>query len=166
MRRRSDSPGQRNRRALVANPVRLALLSSKPTAACDLLSLRIRELLAVHDFANGGAQLQAWHDLHSMAKVAAALGASGLCSEALPLSHAVTVALEGAWRDAGPMQLDAPMLDLVRELLAVHDAQRDTVSRAEYWRAMLTAQPCIAGPHHPAVARGRALRPTVRNQSA
>lgn len=122
-----------------ANPVRLALIGRKPTAAADLVSIRMREAMAVGALEEGTATPQAWLDIDRAQRVAAALGRVGIGPEALPLAATVSQALARSWRAYGGMVLDAEGLHLVRELLAVHDAQRDAATRAEYERAIWSA---------------------------
>lgn len=122
-----------------ANLVRLALMGRKPTAAADLVSIRMREAWAVGVLEAGTATAQAWHDVDRAQRVAVALGRAGIGPEALPVAELVSQALARSWRDCGPMLIDAEGLAHVRELLAVHDAQREAATRAEYERAIWSA---------------------------
>lgn len=130
---------RRRRFDLDANPVRLALIGRKPTAAADLVTIRMREAWAVGAFSDGTATVQAWHDVDRAQRVAAALGRAGIGPEALPLAEAVAQALALIWRVGGAMRLDAEGLAQMRELLAVHDAQREAATRAEYEAAIWSA---------------------------
>lgn len=127
---------RRRRFDLDANLVRLALIGRKPTAAADLVSIRMREAWAVGAFAEGTATMQAWHDVDRAQRVAAALGRAGIGPEALPLAEAVAQALARSWRAGEAMAMEAEGLAQVRELLRVHDAQREAATRAEYERAI------------------------------
>lgn len=119
--------------------MRLALMGRNPTAAADLVTIRMREAMAVGVLEAGTATPQAWHDVDRARRVAAALGRAGIGPEALPVAELVSQALALIWRVGEAMRMDAEGLALVRELLAVHDAQREAATRAEYERAIWSA---------------------------
>lgn len=121
----------------MAHPVAQAM----PLPAAELRADRVRELRALAAFEVDQASPVDWVHLAHMTRVAHALAGAGVGPECLPITAAVWTALQAAWRDPGPMGLGSDGLDLVRELLALHDDQRRMASRAEYGRAVREAMP-------------------------
>ena len=121
----------------MAHPVAQAL----PVPASELCADRARELLALAAFEAGQASPVEWVHLAHVTRIAHALAGAGVGPECLPITTAVWATLQAAWRDPGPMGMGAEGLDLVRDLLALHDDQRRMASRAEYGRAVREAMP-------------------------
>lgn len=131
---------RRRRWDLDAHPVRLAMLT-EPASDADMLTLRIRELQALAAFEGGTAGAQEWRDLDTMRRIAQALAADGIGPEALGLCHQARELLRQARAVAA---LPPQALAVLRELLAIHEAQRTSASRAQYEQAINRAAPPAA----------------------
>lgn len=121
------------------NPILHAIQGAAITPSKELDQLRIKELEAVHAFATGSATLQDWHDITAMLNLAESMARDGIGPEVLPVcEEAQQHLVEAAQRyeRIQKMGTTGPGIQAFRDLFAYHDLQRQSVSRAEYERAI------------------------------
>ncbi|MGX5662227.1 hypothetical protein ACWKWL_06605 [Diaphorobacter nitroreducens] len=108
-----------------------------------LNGLRVRELAAIEAFRTGTAGLQEWADMTGVLNVCETMARSGIGPEALEACKKAEQALIDAgvrFESLGRMVLSGEGLQALRDLYAYHDLQRQSVSRAEFWRQIERAQ--------------------------
>lgn len=121
------------------NPIQHAIQGAAITPSKELDGLRLKELEAVHAFANGTATLQDWHDITAMLNLAETMAKDGIGPEVLPVCEAAQQHLVEAakrFERIKKMGTTGPGIQSFRDLFAYHDLQRQSVSRAEYERAI------------------------------
>jgi len=104
------------------HPVRLAAQAALPISGAALRDLRIVELMSLEALTLGQATPTDLGMLRRVVVLAKTLADAGIGPEVLPL-------VDIAWQ----RPLTEPlMVDVLRELVALHDQQREAVSRGEY----------------------------------
>lgn len=113
-----------------------------PTEKLD--QLHMRELAALDAFARGQARMTEWSDLAQVNNLAQTLAGMGIGkAEVLPVAHQAEAALidaAGRFQRTGRMGLTGPGLQVMREVIEWHQAQRSSIPRSQYEEAIrLTA---------------------------
>lgn len=123
----------------LVNPIIHALEGARITSGPLLDKLRLLELSAIESFAKGQATRKDWTALAELLNLAETMAQDGIGPEVIPVCQQAQEALIRAFdRAAGGKSLgmDGPGLNAIRDLYALHDAQRTAVSRSEYEKAI------------------------------
>ena len=125
------------------DPIEHAIAGDRVADDKLLNELRIRELAAIEAFRTGTAGLQEWADMTGVLNVCETMARSGIGHEALEACKKAEQALIDAgvrFESLGRMVLSGEGLQALRDLYAYHDLQRQSVSRAEFWRQIERTQ--------------------------
>lgn len=130
---------KRTKRKVVTlmNPISLAIEGAGITLQSKLDELRVRELAGIDAFAIGQGYEQAWYDLRTMVLVSREMGLGQVGPEAVPICDKAIVALEQdimIHPETRVMHATPEALKLLREVFALYDLQRQSISRGEYER--------------------------------
>lgn len=124
---------------LAASPIFRAV-HSRPLPETELQDLRIRELLALRDLAEGcNNSPAAWRVLAELTMAAIELARAGIGAELLPLAAAAEDALVRTAARPRPMCAANDDVQRLRDLLDAHDEQRRIATRAELLLARIKA---------------------------
>jgi hypothetical protein len=121
----------------LVNPLAYALQGAAITPGPLLDKLRLRELSAIESLRTGMGEREDWTMLADMLNLCETMATEGIGREAMPSCEAAQQALERAYdraKTTGRIGLDGPGLQALRELYEWHDAQRTSISRAQYER--------------------------------
>lgn len=125
------------------DPIQHAIEGARVSDDKLLNGLRVRELAAIEAFRTGTAGLQEWADMTGVLNVCETMARSGIGPEALEACKKAEQALIDAgvrFESLGRMVLSGEGLQALRDLYAYHDLQRQSVSRAEFWRQIERTQ--------------------------
>jgi len=129
------------------HPVRLALLGA-PVPAADWLRLRTAELLAIDALTAGTGERADVMQLRATIETAVGLAGMGYGADTLLGLQAARQVLQKIFdQPPGAMRADDDDLAVLREALAVADAQRDVVPRRDHGRAAAQAMKLMERRH-------------------
>ena len=119
------------------NPIEYAITGATITSEEKLDELRMSELSAIESMIKGNGTTADWRVLVDMMNIAETMSNYGIGIEVLPITEIVQTEMEAAARryeKTRKMGLSGTGIRFVKELYALHDLQRQSVSRAEYER--------------------------------
>jgi hypothetical protein len=119
------------------NPIEYAITGATITSEEKLDELRMNELSAIESMIKGNGTTADWRVLVDMMNIAETMSNHGIGIEVLPITEIVQIEMEAAARryeKTRKMGLSGTGIRFVKELYALHDLQRQSVSRAEYER--------------------------------
>jgi len=131
----------RKPKPIILDTMKWVMDGVRPTAESYLDRLRIPELAAIDAFARGKARIQEWHDVCNILNLCETMARMGIGPEALAACESAQTALMDAqqrFERTGRMGITGPGLQALRDLYEYHDLQRQSVSRAEYEKAIVT----------------------------
>ncbi len=125
----------------LVNPVAYAIEGATVTAPRDLDKLRLLELSALECFRMGHATREEWRQLADMVNLCEVLAAEFKVggTDALQAAQSAQQALIRSHARASegkPLLLDGEGLEALRDCYAWHDAQRSSVARSLYEKAI------------------------------
>ena len=131
-------------------PIKHAIDGARVTSDEDLGKLYLRELASIEALANGKGDMQSWHDMATTNNLAQTLCGMGIGRiEVLPVCKLVEDELINAARRytaTKRMGLTGPGIQHLRDLIAYHDLQRQSIPRSQYEEAIrLTAARISSG---------------------
>lgn len=131
------------------NPITHAISGASITPAADLDRLRLLELSAIESFAKGAASREDWRALADMVNLTEVMAIDfGIAPEASQHAEAAQAALLRSYqraKEGKTLLLDGPGLEAIRECFAWHDAQRSSVARSVYERAIKATADKVSG---------------------
>lgn len=119
------------------DPIKHAIEGARVTDEAVLNRLRFRELAAIEAFRTGKASLQEWADLTGVLNCCETMARGGVGPEALEACARAEKALIEAgirYETTKRMVVTGPGLQALRDLYEYHDLQRQSMSRADFWR--------------------------------
>lgn len=119
------------------NPIEYAITGAAITAEDKLDSLRMGELSAIESMVKGNASITDWRALVDMLNIAETMATNGIGIEVLEVCEIVQKEMEAAahrYENTRKMGLTGTGIRYVKELYALHDLQRISISRSEYER--------------------------------
>jgi len=119
------------------NPIEYAITGAAITAEDKLDKLRMSELSAIESMVKGNATTGDWKVLVDMLNIAETMSSNGIGVEVLEVCEIVQKELEEAakrYEKTRKMGLTGTGIRYIKELYALHDLQRQSVSRAEFER--------------------------------
>lgn len=119
------------------NPIEYAITGAAITAEDKLDKLRMSELSAIESMLTGNATTGDWRVLVDMMNIAETMGNHGIGPEVLPICEMVQKDLEAAahrYEKTRKMGLTGTGIRYIKELYALHDLQRQSISRNEFER--------------------------------
>lgn len=123
----------------LTDPIGLAIAGAAITPDAKLNQLRMLELSQIDALARGAATLNDLRTLTDMINVCQTMADTGVGPEALPACAAAETALLAIMRRFerwGKLEALACEIEALREVFRYHDLQRQSISRAEYERAI------------------------------
>lgn len=130
--------------------IRHAMVGAAITDTASLDKLRMLELSAIESFRIGKATREDWKALADLLNIATTMAESGIGPEVLPVCARAEEALGAAharFKAGGSLGFDGPGLQAMRELAEYHDAQRTSVSRSVYEKAIKKTSARIRSAH-------------------
>lgn len=138
----------------LVNPITHALTGAAVTPDRDLDKLRLLELSALESFRTGTATRADWRALADMVNLTEVMAVDfklggAEVAKAAEDAQAALLRVHARHQEGKPMLLDAPGLQALRDCYAWHDAQRTSVARSLYERAIKATADKIRGasPH-------------------
>ena len=119
------------------NPIEFAIAGAAITAEDKLDKLRMGELSAIESMVKGNATTADWRILVDMLNVAETMSTNGIGIEVLEVCQIVQKEMEAAahrYEKTRKMGLSGTGIRYIKELYALHDLQRTSVSRSEFER--------------------------------
>jgi len=119
------------------NPIEHAITGAAITADDKLDKLRMGELSAIESMVKGNATIGDWRVLVDMLNIAETMGTHGIGIEVLPVCEIVQKEMEAAahrYEKTRKMGLTGTGIKYIKELYALHDLQRQSISRSEFER--------------------------------
>jgi len=119
------------------DPIEFAITGAAITAENMLDKLRMGELSAIESMVKGNATTTDWRALVDMLNIAETLSANGIGIEVLKVCQVVQKEMEVAahrYEKTRKMGLTGTGIRYIKELYALHDLQRTSISRSEYER--------------------------------
>lgn len=117
------------------NPIAHAIAGACITDTGSLNELRLNELKSLEAMKNGTAGVQEWQILADMMNISETMGRNGIGPEVLEHCEIANEALHRAakrYEATKKMGLSGEGLRALGDILAYHDLQRTSVSRAKY----------------------------------
>jgi hypothetical protein len=133
------------------NPIEYAITGAAITAEDKLDKLRMSELSAIESMVRGNATTGDWKVLVDMLNIAETMSSNGIGVEVLEVCRIVQTELEAAARryeKTRKMGLTGTGIRYIKELYALHDLQRQSISRAEFERMIEKTINYIRSNHH------------------
>jgi hypothetical protein len=133
------------------NPIEYAITGAAVTAEDKLDKLRMNELSAIESMVKGNATTGDWRVLVDMLNIAETMGNHGIGIEVLPVCEIVQAEMEAAARryeKSRKMGLSGTGIRYIKELYALHDLQRQSISRTEFERMIEKTINYIRSNHH------------------
>lgn len=133
------------------NPIEYAITGAAITAEDKLDKLRMSELSAIESMVRGNATTGDWKVLVDMLNIAETMSSNGIGVEVLEVCQIVQTELEAAARryeKTRKMGLTGTGIRYIKELYALHDLQRQSISRAEFERMIEKTINYIRSNHH------------------
>jgi len=119
------------------NPIEFAITGAAITAEDKLDRLRMGELSAIESMVKGNATTGDWRALVDMLNIAETMSTNGIGIEVLEVCQVVQKEMEAAahrYEKTRKMGLTGTGIRYIKELYALHDLQRTSISRSEYER--------------------------------
>jgi len=119
------------------NPIEYAITGATITTQDKLDQLRMNELSAIESMVKGNGTVGDWRVLVDMMNISETMATNGIGIEVLEICEIVQAEMESAARryeTTRKMGLTGTGIRYIKELYALHDLQRTSVSRAEYER--------------------------------
>lgn len=136
------------------NPIEYAIAGAAITDEDKLDRLRLNELSAIESMVKGNGTTGDWRVLVDMLNIAETMGANGIGIEVLPICEIVQKEMEAAahrYEKTCKMGLTGTGIRYIKELYALHDLQRTSISRSEYERMIEKTSNYIRSNHHKVV---------------
>ena len=121
----------------MVNPIEFAITGAAITAEDKLDRLRMGELSAIESMVKGNATTTDWRALVDMLNIAEIMSTNGIGIEVLEVCQVVQKEMEAAahrYEKTRKMGLTGTGIRYIKELYALHDLQRTSISRSEYER--------------------------------
>ena len=135
----------------MVNPIEFAITGAAITAEDKLDQLRMSELSAIESLVKGNGTTGDWKVLVDMMNIAETMGNHGIGIEVLPVCEIVQAEMEAAakrYETTRKMGLSGTGIRYIKELYALHDLQRQSISRSEYERMIEKTINYIRSNHH------------------
>lgn len=119
------------------DPIEFAITGAAITAEDKLDRLRMGELSAIESMVKGNATTADWRILVDMLNVAETMSTNGIGIEVLEVCQIVQKEMEAAahrYEKTRKMGLTGTGIRYIKELYALHDLQRTSISRSEFER--------------------------------
>lgn len=119
------------------NPIEFAITGAAITAEDKLDRVRMGELSAIESMVKGNATTGDWQALVDMLNIAETMSTNGIGIEVLEVCQVVQKEMEAAahrYEKTRKMGLTGTGIRYIKELYALHDLQRTSISRSEYER--------------------------------
>ena len=119
------------------NPIEYAITGAAITAEDKLDRLRMGELSAIESMVKGNATTNDWRVLVDMLNIAETMANHGIGIEVLAVCKIVQKEMEAAahrYEKTRKMGLTGTGIRYIKELYALHDLQRQSISRSEFER--------------------------------
>ena len=119
------------------NTIEYAITGAAVTAENKLDLLRMSELSAIESMVKGNGTVGDWKVLVDMLNIAETMGSNGIGIEVLEVCKVVQKEMEAAakrYETTRKMGFTGTGIRYIKELYALHDLQRQSISRAEYER--------------------------------
>ena len=119
------------------NPIEHAIIGAAITTEDKLDKLRMGELSAIESMVKGNATTGDWRVLVDMLNISETMGTHGIGIEVLPVCEIVQKEMEAAahrYEKTRKMGLSGTGIRYIKELYALHDLQRQSISRSEFER--------------------------------
>lgn len=133
------------------NPIEFAITGASITAEDKLDKLRMNELSAIESMVKGNATTGDWRVLVDMLNIAETMSTNGIGIEVLAICEVVQKEMESAaqrYEKTRKMGLTGTGIRFIKELYALHDLQRTSISRSEYERMIEKTINYIRSNHH------------------
>jgi hypothetical protein len=133
------------------NPIEYAITGAAVTAEDKLDKLRMSELSAIESMVKGNGTTGDWRVLVDMLNIAETMSNHGIGIEVLPVCEIVQAEMEAAARryeKSRKMGLSGTGIRYIKELYALHDLQRQSISRTEFERMIEKTINYIRSNHH------------------
>lgn len=119
------------------NPIEYAITGARVASDDKLNKLRMRELSAIESMCKGVGTVADWMTLVHVLNVSETMGSAGVGIEVLPFCELVQDELQAAARryeTTQKMGLSGAGIKHIKELIALHDLQRQSISCSEFER--------------------------------
>ena len=119
------------------NPIEHAITGAAITSEEKLDKLRLSELSAIESMVKGNATTADWRVLVDMLNIAETMASHGIGIEVLAVCEIVQTEMEAAvhrYEKTRKMGLTGTGIRYIKELYALHDLQRQSISRSEFER--------------------------------
>jgi hypothetical protein len=119
------------------NPIEYAITGAAITSEDKLDELRMSELIAIESMVKGNGTTNDWKVIVDMMNIAETMSSSGIGVEVLEVCSVVQKEMEAAakrYESTRKMGLTGTGIRYVKDLYALHDLQRTSISRSEYER--------------------------------
>jgi hypothetical protein len=119
------------------NPIEHAITGAIVASEEKLNKLRMHELSAIDSMVKGVGTVQDWITLVHVLNISETMGHNGIGIEVLPLCALVQLEMEAAAKRYGAtkkMGLSGSGIKYLKELCALHDLQRQSISCSEFER--------------------------------
>lgn len=119
------------------NTIAYAIEGAAVTAEDKLDQLRMTELIAIESMVKGNGTVNDWKVLVDMMNIAETMASNGIGIEVLEVCEIVQEEMKAAakrYETTKKMGLSGTGIRYIKELYALHDLQRTSVSRSEYER--------------------------------
>lgn len=136
------------------NPIEYAITGAAITAEDKLDRLRMGELSAIESMVKGNATTNDWRVLVDMLNIAETMANHGIGIEVLAVCKIVQKEMEAAahrYEKTRKMGLTGTGIRYIKELYALHDLQRQSISRSEFERMIEKTINYIRSNHHKVV---------------
>jgi hypothetical protein len=136
------------------NPIEHAMMGAGITTEDKLDKLRLGELSAIESMVKGNATTGDWRILVDMLNIAETMATNGIGIEVLKVCEIVQKEMESAARryeKTRKMGLTGTGIRYIKELYALHDLQRTSISRSEFERMIEKTMNYIRSNHHKVV---------------
>lgn len=133
------------------NPIEFAIEGAAITIDNLLDKVRLMELSAIESMVKGNGTIADWRYIVDMMNIAETMATNGIGIEVLEVCEIVQKEMEQAakrYEKTRKMGLTGTGIKFVRELYALHDLQRTSISRAEYERMIQKTADYIRSNHH------------------
>jgi hypothetical protein len=119
------------------NVIEYAITGAAITSEDKLDELRMSELIAIESMVKGNGTTNDWKVIVDMMNIAETMSSSGIGIEVLKVCRVVQKEMEDAakrYESTRKMGLTGTGIRYVKDLYALHDLQRTSISRSEYER--------------------------------
>jgi hypothetical protein len=133
------------------NPVAHAIAGASVSDKQSLDKLRLYELSAIDAMIKGMGTTEDWRWLADVMNIAETMGNHGIGIEVLPVCEIVQAEMEAAARryeKSRKMGLSGTGIRYIKELYALHDLQRQSISRTDFERMIEKTINYIRSNHH------------------